>query len=41
MRSTMMQTPLSLNQLLEDLKPEKDFDVNAKDFNDLAAKLGL
>jgi len=25
----------------KDLKPEKDFDVNAKDFEDLAAKLGL
>lgn len=25
----------------KDVKPEKDFDVNAKDFNELAAKLKL
>jgi hypothetical protein len=37
-----VQRPLEFGDpAKKDLKPEKDFDVNAKDFMDLAAKLGL
>jgi len=42
LRAAFVQRPLEFGDPLEkDLKPQKDFDVNAKDFNDLAAKLGL
>lgn len=42
LRAAFVQRPLEFGDpLKKDLKPEKDFDVNAKDFNDLAVKLGL
>jgi 2-haloacid dehalogenase len=42
LRAAFVQRPLEFGDpAKKDLKPEKDFDVNAKDFNDLAAKLGL
>jgi 2-haloacid dehalogenase len=42
LRAAFVQRPLEFGDTVKkDLKPEKDFDVNAKDFNDLAAKLGL
>jgi 2-haloacid dehalogenase len=42
LRAAFVQRPLEFGDpAKKDLKPEKDFDVNAKDFNELAAKLGL
>ena len=42
LRAAFVQRPLEFgDQVKKDLKPEKDFDVNAADFIDLAAKLGL
>ena len=42
LRAAFVQRPLEFGDgVKKDLKPEKEFDVNAKDFNDLAAKLGL
>ena len=42
LRAAFVQRPLEFGDpVKKDLKPEKDFDVNAKDFMDLAAKLGL
>jgi len=42
LRAAFVQRPLEFGDPgKKDLKPEKDFDVNAKDFVDLATKLGL
>ena len=42
LRAAFVQRPLEFgDQVKKDLKPEKDFDVNAADFIDLASKLGL
>jgi 2-haloacid dehalogenase len=42
LRAAFVQRPHEFgDQVKQDLKPEKDFDVNAADFQDLAAKLGL
>jgi 2-haloacid dehalogenase len=42
LRAAFVTRPLEHgDKVKKDLKPEKDFDVNAKDFEDLAAKLGL
>jgi len=42
LRAAFVQRPLEFGDpAKKDLKPEKDFDVNAADFLDLAAKLGL
>ncbi len=42
LRAAFVQRPLEFGDpAKKDLKPEKDFDVNAADFIDLAAKLGL
>jgi 2-haloacid dehalogenase len=42
LRATFVQRPLEFGDpAKKDVKPEKDFDVNARDFIDLAAKLGL
>ncbi|MEK7435441.1 MAG: haloacid dehalogenase type II [Pseudomonadota bacterium] len=42
LRAAFVQRPLEFGDAeKKDLKPEKDFDVNAVDFIDLAAKLGL
>ena len=42
LRAAFVQRPLEFGDpVKKDLKPEKDFDVNAADFIDLAAKLGL
>jgi 2-haloacid dehalogenase len=42
LRAAFVQRPLEFGDAAKkDLKPEKDFDVNAKDFMDLATKLGL
>jgi 2-haloacid dehalogenase len=42
LRAAFVRRPLEFGDpSKKDLKPERDFDVNAKDFNDLAAKLGL
>ena len=41
LRAAFVQRPLEYGDpAKKDLKPEKDFDVNAQDFNDLATKLG-
>jgi 2-haloacid dehalogenase len=42
LRAAFVQRPLEFGDpAKKDLKPEKDFDVNAADFIDLASKLGL
>ena len=42
LRAAFVTRPLEKGPRVKlDLKPEKNFDVNAKDFEDLAAKLGL
>ena len=42
LRAAFVQRPLEFGDpAKKDVKPEKDFDVNAADFLDLAAKLGL
>ena len=42
LRAAFVQRPLEFGDpVKKDVKPEKDFDVNARDFIDLAAKLGL
>jgi 2-haloacid dehalogenase len=42
LRAAFVQRPLEFGDAAKkDLKPEKDFDVNAADFVDLASKLGL
>ena len=42
LRAAFVQRPLEFGDpVKKDLKPEKTFDFNAKDFNDLASKLGL
>ena len=42
MRAAFVRRPLEFGDpAKKDLKPEKDFDLNAADFVDLAAKLGL
>lgn len=42
LRAAFVQRPLEFGDpAKKDLKPEKDFDLNAADFIDLAAKLGL
>ena len=42
LRAAFVQRPLEFGDpARKDLKPEKDFDVNARDFLDLAEKLGL
>jgi 2-haloacid dehalogenase len=42
LRAAFVQRPTEFGDpAKKDLKPEKDFDINAKDFNDLAEKLGL
>lgn len=42
LRAAFVQRPLEFGDTAKkDLKPEKDFDVNAADFLDLASKLGL
>jgi beta-phosphoglucomutase-like phosphatase (HAD superfamily) len=42
LRAAFVARPLEYGPAVKkDLKAEKDFDVNAKDFEDLAAKLGL
>ena len=42
MRTAFVQRPMEFGDAAKkDVKPEKDFDVNAKDFIDLADKLGL
>ena len=42
LRAAFVQRPLEFGDpAKKDLKPEKDFDVNAADFLDLAAKLGV
>jgi 2-haloacid dehalogenase len=42
LRAAFVQRPHEFgDSVKKDLKPEKDFDVNAADFQDLAAKLGL
>ena len=42
LRAAFVKRPLEFGDAVKpDLKPEKDFDVNAADFIDLAAKLGL
>jgi len=42
LRAAFVQRPLEFGDpAKKDLKPEKTFDVNAKDFIDLASKLGL
>lgn len=42
LRAAFVQRPLEFGDgVKKDLKPEKEFDVNARDFIDLAAKLGL
>ena len=42
LRAAFVQRPLEFGDpAKKDVKPEKDFDVNARDFIDLAVKLGL
>jgi len=42
LRAAFVQRPLEFGDpTKKDVKPEKDFDVNAADFIDLASKLGL
>ena len=42
LRAAFVKRPLEFgDRIKKDLKPEKDFDVNASDFLDLAEKLGL
>ena len=42
LRAAFVKRPLEFGETVKpDLKPEKEFDVNAADFIDLAAKLGL
>lgn len=42
LRAAFVQRPLEFGDPAnKDLKPEKDFELNARDFNDLAAKLDL
>jgi 2-haloacid dehalogenase len=42
LRAAFVQRPLEFGDpAKKDLKPEKDFDVNAADFLDLASKLGV
>ena len=42
LRAAFVQRPLEFgNPARKDVRPEKEFDVNAADFIDLAAKLGL
>ena len=42
LRAAFVKRPLEFGETVKaDLKPEKDFDLNAADFIDLAAKLGL
>jgi len=42
LRTAFVQRPQEFGDpAKKDLKPEKDFDMNAKDFNNLAEKLGL
>ena len=42
LRTAFVQRPMEFGDpAKKDLKPEKDFDVNAADFLDLASRLGL